>query len=287
MHAVRYRFFLFAGLIPYLLGAAWARNIEREFDAGRFWLGLLGVFCALVGVESFNEYFDSRLGTDRVFNPSDEDPIPDWVLWLGWAGFAAGAVCGVILGVSTGWPVLACMGAGAMAALFYVGPPIRWVYRGLGEAMIALAYGPAMVLGSGALHTGHLSGTLLLASLVPGLLVMALAVANAVPDFLQDRLVGKRNLVVRLGRRNGVVLYGTLASFGVALLAVASAAGAFPRLALVPAAAAAVLIVFSLRSGLSTFDSPLQFVPAVQRLVLAYLVAAGGFTASVVVTGIR
>ena len=42
------------------------------------------------------------------------------------------------------------------------------------------------------------------ASLVPGLLIMALAVANAIPDFHQDRLVGKRNLVVRLGRRRGV-----------------------------------------------------------------------------------
>ena len=36
---------------------------------------------------------------------------------------------------------------------------------------------------------------------------MALAVVNAIPDFHQDRLVGKRNLVVRLGRRRAVWLY--------------------------------------------------------------------------------
>ena len=43
------------------------------------------------------------------------------------------------------------------------------------------------------------------ASLVPGCLIMALAVVNAIPDFHQDRLVGKRNLVVRLGRQRAVV----------------------------------------------------------------------------------
>ena len=91
----------------------------------------------------------------------------------------------------------------ALAAIFYEAPPIRWSYRGLGEAVIALSYGPWMVLGSLYLHTRALSWGAFWASLVPGLLIMALAVVNAIPDFHQDRLVGKRNLVVRLGRERG------------------------------------------------------------------------------------
>ena len=47
-----------------------------------------------------------------------------------------------------------------------------------------------------------------------GLLIMALAVVNAIPDFHQDRLVGKRNLVVRLGRERAVWLYLDLAAGG-------------------------------------------------------------------------
>jgi len=73
---VRYRFFLYAGLLPYLLGAAWAHAMAGAFDAAVFWSGLGGVVLAVVGVESFNEYFDSRMGTDRVFNPDDLPP-PD------------------------------------------------------------------------------------------------------------------------------------------------------------------------------------------------------------------
>ena len=67
---VRYRFFLYAGLLPYLLGAAWAYAMAGAFDAAVFWSGLGGVVLAVIGVEAFNEYFDSRMGTDRVFNPA-------------------------------------------------------------------------------------------------------------------------------------------------------------------------------------------------------------------------
>ena len=43
-----------------------------------FWSGLGGVVLAVIGVEAFNEYFDSRMGTDRVFNPADLPPMSGW-----------------------------------------------------------------------------------------------------------------------------------------------------------------------------------------------------------------
>jgi len=61
---VRYRFFLYAGLLPYLLGATWAYAIAGRFDTPVFWTGLSGVILAVIGVEAFNEYFDARMGTD-------------------------------------------------------------------------------------------------------------------------------------------------------------------------------------------------------------------------------
>ena len=60
---------------------------------------------------------------------------------------------GVYLTLRGGWPILAFALLGGMAAIFYVAPPIRWAYRGLGELVIALSYGPWMVLGSLYLHT--------------------------------------------------------------------------------------------------------------------------------------
>ena len=51
---VRYRFFLYAGLLPYLLGAAWAYAVGGAFDGRLFWSGLAGIVLAVIGVESFN-----------------------------------------------------------------------------------------------------------------------------------------------------------------------------------------------------------------------------------------
>ena len=281
---VRYRFFLYAGLLPYLLGAAWGYARLGEFDGALFWSGFAGVVLSVIGVEAFNEYFDSRMGTDRVFNPDDLPPMTDGVLWLGVAGFAGALAVGGYLSFRGGWPILAFALLGGMAAIFYVAPPIRWAYRGLGELVIGLSYGPWMVLGSLYLQAHRVSWAALFASLVPGCLIMALAVVNAIPDYHQDRLVGKRNLVVRLGRRRAVWLYLGLAAGGLGVVPLGIALGAFP-LASVAALLALPLLVASGRTALTTFETPRAFVPAVRRIVACYLVAVLLFTAGILVSG--
>ena len=277
---MRYRFFLFAGLLPYLLGAAWASGMTGTFDAAMFWSGLGGVVLAVIGVEAYNEYFDARMGTDRVFNPQDLPPVTDAVFWIGTAAFAGALAVGIYLTVHLGWPILAFALLGGAAAIFYEAPPIRWSYRGLGEVVIALAYGPWMVLGSLYLHSQAVSWSALLASLVPALLIMALAVVNAIPDFHQDRLVGKRNLVVRLGRERAVQLYLALAATAMVVVALGVALGAFP-LACVAALLALPLLVASGRCAVRTFDTPRQFLPAMRHMVGCYVVAVTLFTVGI------
>jgi 1,4-dihydroxy-2-naphthoate octaprenyltransferase len=283
---IRYRFFLFAGLLPYLLGAAWAFAFSALFDATLFWMGLGGVALSVVGVEAFNEYFDARMGTDRIFNPADVPPIALAVFWIGVAAFAAALSVGAYLAWRVGWPVIVFALLGGAAAIFYEAPPIRWVYRGLGELMIGLAYGPWMVLGSAYLHTHTLSWGLALASLVPAGLIMALAVVNAIPDFHQDRLVGKRNLVQRVGRERAVALYVGLAAAALAVIPLGMLVAGFP----VGSLAALLAIPFVAASGLHArahASTPRQFLPAMRRMVIAYLMASGIFTVAIVLQAWR
>ena len=279
---VRYRFFLYAGLLPYLLGAAWAWAIAGTFDAPVFWSGLSGVVLAVIGVEAFNEYFDARMGTDRVFNPADLPPISDGVFWCGVVAFAAALAVGLYLAVHVGWPIVVFALLGGMAAIFYEAPPIRWCYRGLGETVIALSYGPWMVLGSLYLHTRALSWQAFAASLVPGLLIMSLAVVNAIPDYHQDLLVGKRNLVVRLGRAGGVVLYLALAAAGLTVAIVGSLAGVFPVACLATALAIPLLVASAWRAR-HTYTTPRTFVPAIRAIVACYAAGVLLFTLGIVV----
>jgi 1,4-dihydroxy-2-naphthoate polyprenyltransferase len=269
---VRYRFFLYAGLLPYLLGAAWAYGMAGIFHAPLFFSGLAGVVMSVLGVEAFNEYFDSRMGTDRVFDPEDSPPMSAAVLWLGVIAFATALGVGIYLAAREGWPILLFAALGGAAGIFYVAPPVRWAYRGLGETVIGLSYGPWMVLGSLYLYTHALSWAALWASLVPGLLITALAVVNAIPDFHQDRLVGKRNLVVRLGRRAAVGLYLTLAGAALIVVVLGVALGEFPKGCLA-ALGALPLIVVSGRRAILTYESPREFIPAVRSIVSAYAAA--------------
>jgi len=203
-------------------------------------------------------------------------PIPVAVFWIGVAAFAGALAVGVFLTVRVGWPILVFALLGGAAAIFYEAPPVRWSYRGLGELVIALAYGPWLVLGSLYLHAGALSWDAFWASLVPGFLIMALAVVNAIPDFHQDRLVGKRNLVVRIGRRRAVWLYVGLAAAALVVVVGGVVAQRFP-IGCLAALAANPLLIASARRAVGTFDRPRQFLPAIRSIVACYAVATGLF----------
>ncbi len=266
---VRYRFFLLAGVFPYLLGAAVAYH---EAGAIEWWLlvvGLVGILSLSAGIEGMNEYFDSKIGGDRVFARAGRLPAW-WSLPVGLLGFGLTFLVALYLTRLRGWPLLGFALLGVTAALAYLMPPVRLSYRGLGEAVIAISYGPGLTLGSFYLQTGHLSWTCMQASLLPMLLILALSLANEVPDFYGDRLVGKRNLIVRVGRKKGVYLYGTTVVLCFALIAVGVFTGSFPRLLWF----GLVLVPLALWNGLLAVrecQTPVRFVGVIRGTMLLYV----------------
>jgi 1,4-dihydroxy-2-naphthoate octaprenyltransferase len=197
---IRYRFFLWAGLLPYLLGQALSFHTNGYLHKNFFWFGLIGIFFTLIGVELFNEYFDSQTGGDRVFSLEKKE-IPDYFFRFGVLVFGLAVLIGIYLSFQIGWVLLIFILFGFLGAYFYVGPPIRWAYRGLGETVIALSYGPFMVYGSYYIQTKSINMEPLLPSLICGLLVFCLSLLNEIPDYYQDKLIGKRNLVVKIGKQ--------------------------------------------------------------------------------------
>lgn len=123
---------------------------------------------------------------------------------------------------------------GFLGAYFYVGPPIRWAYRGFGEIVIGLCYGPFMVLGSYYIQTQKIDFVPFYVSVISGLSVFCLAVLNEIPDYYQDTLVGKRNLVVRLGKQKAIVLLKLCLAGVFALLIFGTVLKRIPLLATAP-----------------------------------------------------
>ena len=141
---VRYRFFLFAGLFPYLLGQVLAFNLNRYLNWQSFWWGFLGVVFVLIGVELFNEYFDAQEGGDRIFL-KEKPYIPNYFFALGICVFIFAFFIGLYLASKSGWSILLFSFLGFLAAYFYVRTPLRWACRALGELVMAFSYGPFML----------------------------------------------------------------------------------------------------------------------------------------------
>lgn len=266
---VRYRFFLVAGLFPFFLGVAIAEDSVGEFLLKEFLIALAGLFFILVAVEAFNEHFDSRLGSDRVFE-RDPKTIPAYVLKLGLVSFFLAGCAGAYLLVTRGAFITVFILFGFLAAAFYVGPPIRWAYRGMGELMIALSYGPFMTVGSYYVMTQRVDVEPVFASLLPATLVFGLAIINAVPDYYGDRLVGKKNIVVRLGRRRGIVVFSWTNVLFFVLVTSGLVADILPLvscliLGFIP------LSILNCKKALKFFNNPTHLIPVIRGTVLIYV----------------
>lgn len=266
---IRYRFFLFAGVFPYLLGQAAAFNARKSFNRHNFFWGFLGIFLVLAGVELFNEYFDAQAGGDRVFNL--EKPVtPSYFYLLGASAFGLAFIIGLRLAYLTGWRTLLFLFPGFLGAYFYVGPPFKWAYRGLGEIVIALCYGPLMVLGSYYLQAGRIAVRPFYLSLLCGLSIFCLAILNEIPDYYQDRLVGKRNLVVRMGKQKAIKFLKLCLAGVFLLLTFGLLLNKIPTLALVNFLLLPWLFK-SLATAEKNYDNPGMFRSAINANVAIYL----------------
>lgn len=266
---IRYRFFIFAGIFPYLIGQVIAFNALGSLNWEYFGLGFLGIFLVLVGVELFNEYFDAKVGGDRIFL-AEEPNIPNYFFALGISVFILAFLIGLYLALNRGWPVLLFSFLGFLGAYFYVGPPLRWAYRGLGELVIALSYGPLMVLGSFYLQAKRITASPILISLILGALIFSLALINEIPDYFQDRLVGKRNLVVRLGRQGAVKLFSFSLACAFILLSVSIIFKKAPNLGILTFLLLP-LVLKSITIAKTYYDQPKFFLPAIRTTLFTYI----------------
>lgn len=253
------------------------------------WLGLTvaGIFALEVAKNASGEVYDFDSGTDLAIHPADRSPFSGgkrvlveglltrrdtWAIAL--AGYGLTLVAGLALVLLREPRVLGLGLFGAAGAFYYHAPPLKFSYRGLGELVVALCYGPLIASGTYLVQRHELAPAALLAGVPLGLLIAAFLVANEFPDYLADRASGKRTLVVRLGRPAGARLFTALIVIA-GLVTVSLPVLGLPRLALlglvalVPATAAA-------RRLLRHPEDTARIVPAQGQVLLAFLLYAAG-----------
>jgi 1,4-dihydroxy-2-naphthoate octaprenyltransferase len=226
--------FLTVSAIPAGIGGAVAYAHGR-FDALLFVLVMTGVVMAQSAADFFDDYFDFKDGAvankNRQFHDS---PLflgrvtVTQVLWAGVGCAAIAAAIGLYLYTLAGMPVVVLALAGAFFVIFYTAPPLRLNMRGLGEIVLFIGFGPAIVVGVYYVLTSTIAPEPLLAGIPVGLLTMNVGVVSNMFDVPDDRASGKKTLAVLVGQKRGLPLLTLVSALAYAVVIVCVALKLFP-----------------------------------------------------------
>jgi 1,4-dihydroxy-2-naphthoate octaprenyltransferase len=232
--------FLSATIVPVILGIAIAAA-HGSFDAVTAFLTVVGACFVQLGLNVANDVFDTAQGADDANVTPTKYSGGSRVIQYGLVSFrqmatlatafylAAGAIGLVLLAIRGSAALLVIGIVGFVISIGYTAPPLKLVYRGLGEIAVAVGFGPLMLLGAYVVQTrGALAWEPVVASIPVALLVALILYVNEIPDRRGDAHAGKRTLPVRLSRDAVVRGYDAAVIAAYAVLAGGVVAGILP-----------------------------------------------------------
>jgi 1,4-dihydroxy-2-naphthoate octaprenyltransferase len=216
--------FLSASVLPFIAGYFFA---AEPFVWATFATGVLAVALTHTGANLINDYADSQSGADWAdrqnyvfFGGSkliQEGVLSEkFYLYGAWVCFA-GAFCAIVF---LSWLLSTYMiflYAFVILGLSYVysQKPFQFCYHRLGELILFILFGPALVMGGYYIQTTTFPhGPSFVLSLPFAFLTTAILFANEVPDYETDKAAGKMTWVSITGAQNAYLLYAALMMLG-------------------------------------------------------------------------
>ncbi len=113
--------------------------------------------------------------------------------------FALRTVDSGFLGLSGSWWIAAIVALTAFLGIFYSAPPLKLAYRGLGELVIGVIFGPLLMMGVYYACLGRMDAEIVWISIPVGLLVLNILYTHSFIDKAGDRECGKMTFALLLG----------------------------------------------------------------------------------------
>lgn len=207
---------LTGAMIPVMMAGAMAWH-NGCWDTG-LWL-LCALFACLMQVAAnlINDLYDFTKGTDR------EDRLgPERACAQGWitpgamkVGIAVTIVLAAIAGLTAVWLTYAKLPyggiefvtLGTMCIVFAFLYTTCMSYMGLGDVLVLVFFGLVPVCGTYYLMARAMDTDVVLLGVLSGIAIDALLVINNYRDRDQDRISGKRTIIVQFGERFGRYYY--------------------------------------------------------------------------------
>jgi len=230
--------FHLVGVFPFILGTILAWRLEGIFHTGVCLLGVLAVISVMLSTYYAGEYSDYRedVISKSIFKSrfsGGTGVIQEGTLSGGEARCASiiAAISACIIGITlqfgldTG-PYTIPMGIlGITSGFFYSTRPVRLVTRGVGEILIGFCYGWLPIATAFYIQTGYLHPLVNWMGLPVAFTIFNVILLNEFHDYQADQATGKRNILVRMGIKGGIVLYALVSILAWASLFCAIYAG--------------------------------------------------------------
>ncbi|NYI42382.1 1,4-dihydroxy-2-naphthoate polyprenyltransferase [Demequina lutea] len=219
---------LWTSIAPVLVGTAAAAQLGL-FSPVAALLALVVGLALQIASNYANDYADGVRGTDmNRIGPSrlvaSGRARPSAVKRAAIIASATGGVAGVLLCLVSGqWWLLIVGALAVVAAWAYTATANPYGYKGWGELMVWVFFGPVATLGTMVTQAGTVTWWAIVAATGVGLYAVALLMVNNIRDRDGDELAGKRTLAVRLGNRNtrrlfvGVVIFPIIGALVIGL----------------------------------------------------------------------
>jgi len=215
----RLHFYLMPWIV-YSLGAAAAYGTYREFNLSIYVLGYIFLFLVELCSVLTNEYFDFKTDIQNknsgLFNGGSRVLVENR---LGFREVRTAIAVLLLLIFGSGYillkvssdvkPVLmvSFLFIGLFLGLGYTLPPLKFSYHGIGEIVVAVTFGPYLILCGYVFQSGVWKDTFPWLISIPLLFAIFSAITiSGVPDFQADRAAKKRTIAVIFGPRVAIVL---------------------------------------------------------------------------------
>ena len=202
---------LSAAAVPVMVGSALAAaDLGADFQVLPCVLCFLFAFIMQIDANFINDYFDFRKGSDRTDRLGPERACAQG--WITPRAMQGGIVVTTLLACVAGLPLLWIGGwelllVGAVCVLFAFLYTLGLSYRGWGDVLVLVFFGWVPVCFTYYLQTGVWTWASVVCATACGLVIDTLLMVNNFRDRDQDRISGKRTVVVRWGARAGSTGY--------------------------------------------------------------------------------
>jgi 1,4-dihydroxy-2-naphthoate octaprenyltransferase len=226
--------FLLGGVVMFTMGAIVASAEGASLEFARLAWGQVGVSAIQLMTHFVNEYYDAErdgLVKTRTLFTGGSGVLPAGRLRSDVAvgGAVVGALVGIVVTFTVGWPVAAVYALGLIVGYSYSAPPLRLMTRGLGEIAAAITVALLSPMAGYGVAAGRLSDTMVWLGLPLLAMSTAFMIAVELPDYEADRPTGKKNWVVRLGRDRAATMHNGLLALSYALLVAIAGTGQVPQ----------------------------------------------------------